>query len=171
MDGCSLFQKCTFIYMYLVITVLPINPKSGMGWKSGDDRACMEYRGTEFIDCIEKNAFSSKEVFLNTTRSWPVTSKHFYTNNISAVLHYVEDGGITQKVTDTLILALNSSLQYYIHFTDPKLQVTSDNPNIVPRILLTLKEHGDGFIVYLKVYYIYTGAKSSFILSLSGHKT
>ena len=145
--------------IYVVITVLPINPKSGMGWKSGDDRACMEYRGTEFIDCIEKNAFSSKEVFLNTTRSWPVTSKHFYTNNISAVLHYVEDGGITQKITDTLILALNSSLQYYIHFTDPKLQVTSDNPNIVPRILLTLKEHGDGFIVYLKVYYIYSSTQ------------
>ena len=147
------------LYVSLVITVLPINPKSGMGWKSGDDRACMEYRGTEFIDCIEKNAFSSKEVFLNNTRPWPVTSKHFYTNNITAVLHYVEDGGITQKITDTLILALNSSLQYYIHFTDPKLQVTSDNPNIVPRILLTLKEHGDGFIVYLKVYYIYSSTQ------------
>ena len=152
-----------YLYVYVVITVLPINPKSGMGWKSGDGRVCMEYRGTEFIDCIETNAFSSKEVLLNTTRSWPVTSKHFYTNNISAVLHYVEDGGITQKVTDTLILALNSSLQYYIQFTDPKLQVISDSPNIVPRILLTLKERGDGFIVYLKVYNIYTGAKSSFI--------
>ena len=113
--------------MYLVITVLPINPKRGMGWKSGDDRACMEYRGTEFIDCIEKNAFSSKEVFLNNTRPWPVTSKHFYTNNITAVLHYVEDGGITQKITDTMTLALNSSLQYYIHFTDQncKLLVTT----------------------------------------------
>ena len=63
MDGRSLFQKCTFIYMYLVITVLTVNPKSGMGWKSRDDRVCMEHRGTEFIDCIEKNAFSSKEVF------------------------------------------------------------------------------------------------------------
>ena len=133
----------------LGIIILPLNPLHGAGMKDGNETLCMEYEGKKFIKCMETNAYSVDEVFA-TTKS--VKSRQIYTNKLLNIIQSLEipPGVITQKLSTTLTLTFNSSLFYYIYFTDPKMQIAFENPDNVPRILLSLKEN-QSYAVYLKV--------------------
>ena len=117
--------------------------------KDGNETLCLEYEEQKFIKCMEANAYSVDEVFA-TTKS--VKSRQIYTNKLLNIIQSLEipPGVITQKLSTTLTLSFNNSLFYYIYFTDPKMQIAFENPDNVPRILLSLKEN-QSYAVYLKV--------------------
>ena len=118
--------------------------------KDGNETLCLEYEGDKFITCMEANAYTVDEAFVPTKF---VKSRQIYTNKLLNIIQSLEipPGVITQKLSTTLTFTFNSSLFYYIYFTDPKMQIAFENPDNVPRILLSLKEK-QSYAVYLKVW-------------------
>ena len=138
----------------LVITILPWNRT---GWKNDkDDIPCKEEdKGKKFIECIENNSYTAKELLLtgehfSTPEKYLTKSKGYFANNMSAIHQYfnIDPGDITYESQTTLWITLNTSVNYYIYLMDPKLHITSDSPDIVPRILLTLNKNTQLFFHY-----------------------
>ena len=139
----------------LVITILPWNHRTG--WKNDkDDIPCKEEdKGKKFIECIENNTYTAKELLVtgqdfSTPAKYLTKSKGYFANNMSAIHQYfkIDPGDITYESQTTLWITLNKSLNYYIYLMDPKLHITSDSPDIVPRILLTLNKNTQLFFHY-----------------------
>ena len=63
----------------------------------------------------------------------------------------MESAMITHWPMDSLQLTLNNSLSYFIQIMDPKLQILSDNPDAVPRIMIRKRENTGSLLTYLKV--------------------
>ena len=138
----------------LVITILPWNRT---GWKNDkDDIPCKEEdKGKKFIECIENNTYTAKELLttgqdFSTPEKYLTKCKGYFANNMSAIHQYfmIDPGDITYESQTTLWITLNKSLNYYIYLMDPKLHITSDSPDIVPRILLTLNKNTQLFFHY-----------------------
>ena len=155
-DGYIIMSKMSKIEYsnILVITILPWNRT---GWKNDeDDIPCKEEdKGKKFIECVENNSYTAKELLLtgvdfSTPEKYLTKSKGYFANNMSAIHQYftIDPGDITYESQTTLWITLNKSLNYYIYLMDPKLHITSDSPDIVPRILLTLNKNTQLFFHY-----------------------
>ena len=136
------------------ITINPLNKNFGSGLKSNNGTLC---RGL-FIQCIEGDVYSVHDInmttfsFYNKTR-YDVKAKPFFISKwqgIGLALD-MESAMITHLAMESLQLNLNNSLSYFIQIMDPKLQILSDNPDAVPRIMISKRENTGSFLIYLKV--------------------
>ena len=140
------------------ITIIPLNKNFGSGLKSNNDTLCKGFLGEQFIQCIEGDVYSVHDInmttfsFYNKTR-YEVKAKPFFMSKwkgIGLALD-MESAMITHWPMDSLQLTLNNSLSYSIRIMDPKLQILSDNPDAVPRIMIRKRENTGSFLTYLKV--------------------
>ena len=104
----------------LVITLIPLNPNTGLGWRSkkAGEMNCKGKNGKEFIKCVEDNSYAS----MNMTSD----AEHLYVdyyNAISQILQ-MEPGDISNDPRTTIHIAINDSLTYHIIVSDPKMQWT-----------------------------------------------
>ena len=114
--------------------------------------------GEQFIQCIEGDVYSVNDInmttfsYYNTTR-YDVRAKPFYINKYHGIGFALdmESAMITHWPMDSLQLTLNNSLSYFITIMDPKLQILSNNPDAVPRIMIRKRENTGSFLTYIKV--------------------
>ena len=148
----------TFKLFLSGITIIPLNKKFGMGFKNKNQTLCKGNVGDQFIQCIEGDVYSVHDInmttfsFYNKTR-YEVKAKPFFMSKwkgIGLALD-MESAMITHWPMDSLQLTLNDSLSYFIQIMDPKLQILSDNPDAVPRIMIRKRENTGSFLIYLKV--------------------
>ena len=140
---------------FVVITIIPMNATSGTGWKNEDDTACMDFKGNQFIECIERHAYSKEELHLESNKN--VKFRQIFVVNLTAILQSLEirQGDITSKAKSAMEIKLNHNLNYFVYITDPALEFFFDSPSIIPRIMLSLKDQ-TGLLLHLEVpcYYI-----------------
>ena len=140
---------------FVVITIIPMNATSGTGWKNEDDTACMDFQGNQFIECIERHAYSKEELHLESNKN--VKFRQIFVVNLTAILQSLEirQGDITSKAKSAMEIKLNHNLNYFVYITDPALEFFFDSPSIIPRIMLSLKDQ-TGLLLHLEVpcYYI-----------------
>ena len=141
------------------ITINPLNKNFGSGLKSNNGTLCKGFEGEQFIQCIESDVYSVHDInmttfsFYNKTRYDVVRAKPFFISKwkgIGLALD-MESAMITYWQMESLQLTLNKSLSYLIQIMDPKLQILSDNPDAVPRIMISKRENTGSFLIYLKV--------------------
>ena len=132
-----------------------MNATSGTGWKNEDDTACMDFKGNQFIECIERHAYSKEELHLESNKN--VKFRQIFVVNLTAILQSLEirQGDITSKAKSAMEIKLNHNLNYFVYITDPALEFFFDSPSIIPRIMLSLKDQ-TGLLLHLEVpcYYI-----------------
>ena len=132
-----------------------MNDTSGTGWKNEDDTACMDFKGNQFIECIERHAYSKEELHLESNKN--VKFRQIFVVNLTAILQSLEirQGDITSKAKSAMEIKLNHNLNYFVYITDPALEFFFDSPSIIPRIMLSLKDQ-TGLLLHLEVpcYYI-----------------
>ena len=140
------------------ITIIPLNKNFGSGLKSNNETLCKGFKGDQFIQCIEGDVYSVNDInmttfsYYNTTR-YDVKAKPFFMSmwhGIGLALD-MESAMITHWPMDSLQLTLNNSLSYFITIMDPKLQILSNNPDAVPRIMIRKRENTGSFLTYIKV--------------------
>ena len=140
------------------ITINPLNKNFGSGLKSNNGTLCKGFEGARFIQCMEADVYSVHDInmttfsFYNKTR-YDVKAKPFFMSKwkgIGLALD-MESAMITYWQMESLQLTLNNSLSYFIQIMDPKLQILSDNPDAVPRIVIRKRENTGSFLTYLKV--------------------
>ena len=146
-------------YLFLSgITIFPLNKNFGSGLKSNNETLCKGFEGDQFIQCIEGDVYSVRDInmttfsYYNKTR-YDVKAKPFYINKYHGIGFALdmESAMITHLAMESLQLNLNNSLSYFIQIMDPKLQMLSDNPDAVPRIMISKRENTGSFLIYLKV--------------------
>ena len=134
-----------------------------MGFKNENGPTCANKNGDDLIQCIEEKSFSVNDTF---------PSKHM---NLDVQLYYVDNhiqglgqsikikpGKISRSVPETISLIMNPNISYYISIMDYKLQITSFNPDSVPRAIISLKENAGVTNFFLKV--MHSLAAAMFIL-------
>ena len=135
---------------FAVITIFPINATTGTGWSDGDYTACMDYEGHQFIQCIERYAYSEEDLLLESNKN--IKFRKIFVVNYTAIVQSLEigEGDITFQSKSTMEIKLKNNLSYFVYITDPKLEVFFDSPSIIPRIMLSLKEKA-GLLIHLEV--------------------
>ena len=126
--------------VFAVITIFPINATTGTGWSDGDYTACMEYEGHQFIQCIERHAYSEEDLLLESNKN--IKFRKIFVVNYTAIVQSLEigEGDITFQSKSTMEIKVNHNLNYFVFITDPKLEFFFDSPSIIPRIMLSLRE-------------------------------
>ena len=126
--------------VFAVITIFPINATTGTGWSDGDYTACMEYEGHQFIQCIERHAYSEEDLLLESNKN--IKFRKNFVVNYTAIVQSLEigEGDITFQSKSTMEIKVNHNLNYFVFITDPKLEFFFDSPSIIPRIMLSLRE-------------------------------
>ena len=129
-----------------------------MGFKNKNQTLCKGNVGDQFIQCIEGDVYSVHDInmttfsFYNKTR-YEVKAKPFFMSKwkgIGLALD-MDSAMITHLQMESLQLTLNNSLSYFIQIMDPKLQILSDNPDAIPRIMIRKRENTGSLLIYLKV--------------------
>ena len=149
------------------------------GWKMYPND-CMTKLDDDVVNCIEKNAYSAKDIFISNENNkfnpkyereqiteifaaslnQSIKVKPFFANEYSAIAYDMvpEAGVISQKFSIeegsqflTNFLILNNTIGYFVIFTDPKLMITSTRPDPVPRLMLELGIGKGNYFVYIKV--------------------
>ena len=133
---------------------MPMNPTTGKGWKKDVDASCK----IDIVKCIKENAYSKDEVFVNISDS--VKVEEFFHDTLWPIVQLMrfEPGSITHKSEyshSSSNIQLNNNLSYYVAIIDPKAQFWSESPDILPRIMLTMKE---------KIYYFVSMKVNIFVL-------
>ena len=130
-------QSCCFYCT--AIAIFPVNPDTNLGYKIGNEAECIDKIGEEFIQCLEERSFSTDDIFPVERRQWNAT--YFYTDEYRGLVQSVkiDTGVITKSIARTLSMEMNPNISYYVTITDPKLQFTSSNLDVVPRSVITLK--------------------------------
>ena len=149
--------------MYLAITIAPINPISGegRGWKKLDGLAECKMTSAElFKKCVEKMAYTVIDTSTNAfCLSCNATVTMFYQADFSGLVQSlrVNRGEVSDDMSKTVTIMLNSSIAYRVFISDPKLQLWMPNPHTIPRTYLSLEESAGYVTVYIKVdiYYYY----------------
>ena len=124
---------------------MTMNPTTGKGWKKDVDSSCKK----DIVKCIKENAYSKEEVFVNISDS--VKVEEFFHDTHWPIVHIMrfESGTITHKSAyshSSSNIQLNGNLSYYVAIMDPKTQFWSESPDILPRIMLTMKEQINYFV-------------------------
>ena len=89
--------------------------------------------GEEYINCIEKHAYSENEIFAPDSGSFHI-GRYFHARWTGITYSLELDVGmIGHKYHSTFKLPLNNSISYEIAITDPKLHFMSGNPATFPK--------------------------------------
>ena len=155
-------------YVFLDITIFPMNPEKGHGWNSNitvdalqtrvppvgmesNDTwvdivpACKDHSGKKFIQCIENNTYSSKEIIRRHGESIKV--EPFFMFGYVGLAHSLK---ILSQNNHLPIIMLNGKLRYFIFLTDPNLAFITLNPN-TPRTSVSLNIEEGLVLLHLKV--------------------
>ena len=157
------------IFLFTAITIFPINPKSGegQGWKilGGLNQCNNAESGEQFKQCVEEKTYSVFDTYLPTNvycvacKSFNATVTMFYQDDRSGLVQSlrINRGGVSDDMSKTWTIILNSSIAYRVFISDPKLQLWMPNPHTIPRTYLSLEESAGYVTVYIKVdvYYYY----------------
>ena len=104
----------------LVITLIPLNPNTGLGWRSkkAGEMNCKGKNGKEFIKCVEDNSYAS----MNMTSD----EEQLYVDDLFVMSQslQVDPGEISDDPRTTIQIPINDSLMYHIVISDPKMQWT-----------------------------------------------
>ena len=145
------------VFIQLVFLIFSINSQSGYGWKNGygeEDisECCKNYTGRQFIQCIRNEAYTTNEVLINENTTVEATNFYFDNEYANIIKLDIDAGLITHKVKSTLQIPLNKikNLSLFILIMDPKMQIMTSSPDVVPRVLLTMSLEID-ILIYLKV--------------------
>ena len=117
----------------LVITLIPLNPNTGLGWRSkkAGEMNCKGKNGKEFIKCVEDNSYASMNM----------TSDFFNLDYVMSQSLQVKPGDISNDPRTTIHIAINDSLIYHIIVSDPKMQWTLYKSPHTPQIYLDQFPH------------------------------
>ena len=137
------------------ITIFPIHPDNGNGWNTSThfSKVCRgEKNEAEFINCIENNAYSAKDIIQYIPNEYRL--ENFYTVQYRGIVKslHIDTGG---KPTYFYYLRFNGNIRYYIYFTDIKLQFIPGNPSMIPRTMLPIKEREGQILLYLEVKFLF----------------
>ena len=149
--------------MHVAISILPLHPERGVGWKLDEALCKSEETGESFVNCINEKAYSTADIFTSTSEKDVFTStlnhafkaSYSYTDETTGpyqVLN-ISAGSISNKAyrLDSLQIRLNPNISYYVVFTDPKLNFLVSSPDTIPRTLISLKQHAGELWPHLKV--------------------
>ena len=148
-----------YVKIIIAITILPQNPQIGWGsgWKTEEN---CPGSGEEYINCMEKIAYSRNDIFTNVTDilddSFNITITTIYAGWLAGLVQSLDIPieYITNSFMSTMELSLNSNLSYQILFMDPKIQIFSEIPNLYPITRISMSKEYDGALqVYLKVHF------------------
>ena len=114
-----------------------------------NDARCID--ADDYIKCIEDEAFSVEEVFPFKYKLFNATPFYSDLRNGIAQSVKINPGAISTSAAQTINMKLNPNMSYIIMLTDPKMQFTSYNPEVIPRIVLTYAENVGIVSLYLKV--------------------
>ena len=147
--------------MIAAITISPINTKSGegKGWKiPGGLNQCNNTKSSaNFKQCVEEKAYSVIDTSTNAIcvlcKSFNATVTMFYQAERSGLVQSLRMncGGVSDDLSKTVYIMLNSSIAYSVFMSDPKLQLWMPNPHTIPRTYLSLEESAGYVTVYIKV--------------------
>ena len=104
-----------------------------------NDTPCIEDTGDEFIECIEKNAPSRRDVLVTDYKG-----KQIFPEAVMVQTLELDSGIITSgsDSSDEEPIVLNNTLfHFWIFLTDPVSQFFSDSQHILPLTILTLKKN------------------------------
>ena len=117
--------------------------------------------GEKFKQCVEERAYSVSDTSTNAycwaCQSFNATVTMFYQAERSGLVQSlrVNRGGVSDDMSKTLTIMLNSSIAYNVIMSDPKLQIWMPNPHTIPRTYLSLDESAGYVTVYIKVNFHY----------------
>ena len=132
------------------ITILP-DPITGVGFKNANHKNCKETNGEEFIQCVEQNAFTVNETFIEQMNYFDV--KLFYIDDKVRGLGQsviIKPGVIKNTLTRTISLKMNPNMSYEIAIIDPTLQFSSGVTDSIPKLLIAFKENAGFTALFLK---------------------
>ena len=149
---------------------MPIDPQTGMGWKSTNNVTHLSNVTTaELKKGLEDLTYNYDEIgqdhnnpvfgrkitlyLLLVLATHPPVSHTPLLANVRDGLVQVLGGskpGTSQASSQEIIL--NENLSYFLVFFDPTFAVFSGNPSTVPRTLLTIPSSAGNVLIYLKVF-------------------
>ena len=148
-------QANKFLFSSEAITILPADPITGAGFKSGNIKNCKETNGDNFIQCVEEKTLTVNDTFIKQMNIYDV--QLFYIDDIHRGLGQsvkIKPGVIKNKIALTISLKMNPNMTYEIAIRDPKLQFSSFITEAIPSSLITLKENAGFVVFFLKEIYI-----------------
>ena len=119
---------------------------------------CRRLKGNKFIQCIENNSYSAKNMNLTFHPKNSVNVKHFYTNQQYAVVQNLEikPNEISYNFPhSTLRIRMDMRFNYLIAIMDAKLNFfTVSSPDLFPRLILNwkAKDEEESMLIYMKVH-------------------
>ena len=131
---------------------MPQNPKTeyGIGWKV-EDGGCGKLSREEFIQCIEKIAFTAEDIFKDFSYE-ELKANNYFVGWMEGFAQIIHKGHITNNIYTTMAISLNNSLSYQIVIMDPKIQIFGEIPQTFPNTRISLmNEYVGALQIYLKV--------------------
>ena len=143
--------------IFSALSVFPTNLITKTGFKIGSAEDCKEMDGKMFISCIEDRAFSAEDIF-PFERTYLEMNPYFIGHGNGLVQSVkIETGVISKNVVSSLGIKMDPNLSYFLVLTDQKLHATSNNIDVVPRTVITLKPNGGiANIVFKATTFLYS---------------
>ena len=134
---------------FTALSVFPTNLNTNTGFKIGSAEDCKDMDGALFINCIEDRVFSAKDIFPFERTNLEMKQYFFDGSTLGMVQSVkIEIGAISKNVVSSLGIKMNPNMSYFLVLTDHKLHATSNNIDVVPRTVMTLKNGGIANIVF-----------------------
>ena len=135
-------------YVLAAVTLLPVNPEDGKGWKSLNKSSCtIERTGKQFFECLEDKAYSSKDILQTIFHPYVEATKHF-----ESVFHgFSQSLEIKRDISSEYLSIPLMNVSVYALLRDPKLQFMTASSETMKRTLLTVESNMGVLYVYLKV--------------------
>ena len=97
--------------------------------------------GENFVNCIEKLAYSEDEIF-NSPLVNGINISRYYHTKWTGITYYLEldTGMMGHRYHSSFRLSLNHNLSYEIAITDPTLHFMSANPATIPKVVVMLEQ-------------------------------
>ena len=121
-----------------------------LGWKNISQNC--HGSGENYIKCMEEKFYNKSDIFIDVNNSYNINSFYFLIQKGIIQSLQFEKGMIQYDVTKTIGITLNNNLTYEVFIMDPKAQIFSSTPSIIPRSTLKMS-NGSSTIseVYFKV--------------------
>ena len=136
------------------ITILPVDPITGVGFKNANHKNCKETNGEEFIQCMEDKMLTVNDTFIDQMNYFDV--QLFYVDDEFRGLGQsvkINSGAVKNRLTRTISLKMNPNMSYEIAIIDPTLQFSSYVTDSIPKLLIALKENAGFTALFLKEIY------------------
>ena len=142
---------------FTALSVFPTNLNTNTGFKIGSAEDCKDMDGELFINCMENRTFSANDIFPFERTNMEMKPYFFDGSTLGMVQSVkIEIGAISKNVVSSLGIKMNPNMSYFLVLTDQNLHATSNNIDVVPRTVMTLKNGGIANIVFkATISYIY----------------